>query len=83
MSLLIYRTLNKLKTLTIYVICFLYFIFRTKYEIDGITDFFGTHPHAIGYAIEYFLKKYTEKKLLEHIKIIEQEYLNIINLNYA
>ncbi|KAL5244689.1 hypothetical protein ACI65C_012099 [Semiaphis heraclei] len=47
----------------------------TKYEIDGITDFFGTQPHGIGYAVEYFLKKYTEKKLLEHIKIIDQECL--------
>lgn len=47
----------------------------TKYEIDGITDFFGTRPHEVGYAVEYFLKKYTEKKLLEHIKIIDQECL--------
>lgn len=60
----------------------LHCLFRTKYEIDGITDFFGTQPHGIGYAIEYFLKKYTEKKLLEHIKIIEQEYLNTIDLNH-
>lgn len=48
-------------------------LLRTKYEIDGITDFSGTQPHGVGYAIEYFLKKYSEKKLLEHIKIIEQE----------
>lgn len=53
----------------------LHFLFRTKYEIDSITDFFGTQPHGVGYAIEYFLKKYSEKKLLEHIKIIEQECL--------
>jgi len=51
------------------------FSIRTKYEIDGITDFFGTQPHGVGYAIEYFLKKYSEKKLLEHINIIEQECL--------
>jgi len=51
------------------------FLFRTKYEIDGITDFFGTQPHGVGYAIEYFLKKYFEKKLLKHINIIEQECL--------
>lgn len=60
---------------------FLY-LFRTKYEIDGITDFFGTRPHGVGYAIEYFLKKYLEKKLLEHIKIIEQECLKTNNIKH-
>lgn len=58
---------------------YLLLLFRTKYEIDGITDFFGTQPHGVGYAIEYFLKKYTEKKLLEHIKIIEQECKTVEN----
>lgn len=56
-------------------------IFRTKYEIDGVTDFFGTQPHWVGYSIEYFLKNYTEKKLLEHIQIIEQECLKSYDIS--